>query len=87
MIRSPRRVREGNMPVKKVKDPVRSAAILKVSFELAGNTKSPEFRAIYEGVLRDFGLTDAQVSAYVEAHRQELELAARGKNVGSDPQA
>ena len=75
------------MPVKKVKDPLRSAAVLKVSFDLAGNTKSPEFRAIYEGVLRDFGLTDAQVSAYAALHREELEVAARGKNVGSDPQA
>lgn len=72
------------MPVKKVKDPLRSAAILRVSFELAGNTASPEFRAIYEGVLRDFGLRDEQVSRYVAAHRPELEQAARGKNVGGD---
>jgi hypothetical protein len=63
---------------KATKDPLRSAAILKVSFRLAGNEKHPQFRAVYDGVLRDFNLTDAQVEAFIQAHEAELEQAARG---------
>jgi hypothetical protein len=70
------------MPVKKVKDPLRSAAILKLSFQLAGNDKHPQFVAIYEGVLRDFSLDDADVDAYLAEHRPELEVAARGSMKG-----
>jgi hypothetical protein len=70
------------MPVKKVKDPLRSAAILKVSFQLAHQLEHPQFRAIYDGVLRDYGLTDAEVETYVVQHRAELEQAARGKAGG-----
>ncbi len=68
------------MPVKRVKDPLRSAAILKVSFALANNLEHPQFRAIYDGVLRDFKLSDEAVTAYIDAHRVELEQAARGKS-------
>lgn len=70
------------MPVKKGKDPLRSAAILKVSFTLANNIGHPQFRAIYDGVLRDFQLTDEAVDAYIAAHRPALEQAARGKAGG-----
>ncbi len=72
------------MPVKKGKDPLRSAAILKVSFALAHNLEHPQFRAIYDGVLRDFGLSDAAVEAYIVAHRPALEQAARGKASDDD---
>jgi hypothetical protein len=71
------------MPMKKAKDPLRSAALVKLSFELAGNAEHPQFRAIYEGVLRDLKLTEDQVDAYLTAHRTELEPLARGKR-GTD---
>lgn len=69
------------MPVKKAKDPLRQAAILKLSLQLAGNT-APQFRAMYDGVVRDFGLSDADVDRYIDAHRDELVKTARGHNMG-----
>jgi len=33
--------------------------------------------ALYEGILRDLGVTDAQVEAYLSAHADEVEEAIR----------
>jgi hypothetical protein len=54
------------------------AAVLKVSFALRGALDSPAFLAIYPGVLRDLELTDADVDAFVEQHKEAVERAARG---------
>ncbi|MBS2029903.1 MAG: hypothetical protein JST54_18525 [Deltaproteobacteria bacterium] len=70
------------MPVKKAKDPLRSAAILKVSLKLSGD--SPQYLALYQGVLRDTGVKEADVDAYIEKHRAELEQAARGRDFDGD---
>lgn len=70
------------MPVKKAKDPVRSAAILKVSLQLSGN--SPTYKALYQGILRDYGLTEEAVNAYIAQNRGELEEAARGHDFDGD---
>ena len=58
---------------------LRGAAVLKLSFVLRGNAESPAFRSIYPGILRDLEVTDAQVEAFIAAHRPELEKAARGE--------
>ena len=55
------------------------AAVLKTSFRLRESLDSPAFKGIYPGVLRDLGLTDADVDAFVEANRDEVEKAARGQ--------
>ena len=70
------------MPVKKAKDPLRSAAILKVSFQLSGRT--PQYQALYEGVLRDYGVTEAAVNEYIAKNRAALEEAARGHDFDGD---
>lgn len=70
------------MPVKKAKDPVRSAAILKVSLQLSGN--SPTYLALYQGVLRDYGVDEKAVDAYIARNRAELEQAARGHDFDGD---
>ena len=70
------------MPVKKAKDPLRSEAILKVSLKLSGN--APHYLALYQGVLRDSGLQEADVDAYIEKHRAELEQSARGRDFDGD---
>lgn len=62
------------------KDPLYGAAVLKVSFELRKDENVEGFRFVYEGVLRDLGVTDEEVDAYLEEHRDAVEAAARGKN-------
>jgi len=56
------------------------AAVLRRSFELRGAEQAQSFRAVYEGVLRDLGLTDDAVAAYLAAHRAEVDEAiGRGR--------
>ena len=61
-------------------DPLDGAALLKLTFLLQGRQDHPNFRVVYRGVLRDLGLTDAQVERHLEQHRERLRavLAARG---------
>lgn len=52
-----------------------AAAVLKRSFELRGDEHREGFRFVYEGVLRDLGLDDAEVDAYLEDHAAEVDAA------------
>ena len=61
------------------KDPLFGAAALKVSFGMRGDENAEGFRFVYEGVLRDLGLTDDEVEAYLEKNRERVVAAARGK--------
>jgi len=61
------------------RDPRFGAAVLKVSFRMRGDEASEAFQRVYEGVLRDLGITDEEVEAYLAAHREEVEQAARGQ--------
>ena len=63
----------------KKRDPLFGAAVLKVSFRMRGDEAGEGFRRVYEGVLRDLGLTDEEVEAYLASHRDEVEAAARGQ--------
>jgi hypothetical protein len=63
---------------KSLKDKLWGAAVLKQSFLFRGGPDSPAFKAIYPGVLRDLGLEDADVEAYLAEHREAVEKAARG---------
>ncbi|MGC3999753.1 MAG: hypothetical protein QM767_20830 [Anaeromyxobacter sp.] len=58
-----------------------SAAVLRRSFELQDGEYREGFRFVYEGVLRDLGLEQDEVEAYLAAHRAEIEAAIgrRGK--------
>ena len=49
--------------------------MLRRSFELRGEEYAEGFRFVYEGVLRDLGLDDDDVVAYLAAHRDEVERA------------
>ncbi len=64
------------------KDPLFSAAVLKLSFRLANNEKSPGYKFVYEGVLRDLKLEDAAVERYLEENYEKVLKAARGKERG-----
>jgi hypothetical protein len=66
------------MAKKTAKEQLFGAAVLKVSFRLRGSEDSPAFKGIYPGVLRDLGLEDAEVEAFIKANREAVEKAARG---------
>jgi hypothetical protein len=55
------------------RDPLFGAAVLKLSFLIKGIADQPGFRVVYFGTLKELGLTNGQVDAYIEAHRVELE--------------
>jgi len=63
----------------KKKNPLFGAAVLKRSFQLRGEEAGPGFQFVYEGVLRDLGVTDEDVERYLADHRSEIEDAVRGK--------
>ncbi len=52
-----------------------SAAVLRASFQLQDGEYRQGFEFVYEGVLRDLGLEEAEVEAYLEKHRAEIEAA------------
>jgi hypothetical protein len=52
-----------------------AAAVLRRSFELRGEEYAAGFRFVYEGVLRDMGLEDEAVIAYLAARREDVEKA------------
>jgi hypothetical protein len=51
------------------------AAVLRRSFELRGTEQQRAYRAVYEGVLRDLGLSDEEVVAYLAEHGARVEAA------------
>jgi len=61
------------------KDPVFGAAVLKLLFRERHEEQSPQYHDIYEGVLRDLGLTDEQVEKYLEANLAAVKEAVRAR--------
>jgi hypothetical protein len=53
------------------------AAVLRRSFELRAQGPEQAFRTVYQGVLRDLGLTDDEVVAFLsaEGNRERVEAA------------
>ena len=49
-----------------------SAAVLKVSMVQKGLGDAPGFRVVYMGTIKDLGVTDDEVNAYIEGHYQEI---------------
>ena len=71
--------------VKSFRDKLWGAAVLKLSFTLRGAADSPAFKGIYPGVLRDLGVEDEQVEAFIDENREAVEKAARGSTAGDAP--
>ncbi len=64
------------MPRPKTKEErLRSAAVLRRSFELRGDEHREQFLFVYSGVLRDLALAPAEVDAYIATHRERVEAA------------
>lgn len=56
------------------------AAVLRRSLELRGDEHRTALQPVYDGVLRDLGLSDDEVSAYLAEHRARVDEAiGRGK--------
>ena len=55
------------------RDPLFGAAVLKLAMAKQGMSSAPGFRSIYAGTLRDLGVTDSEVEAYISEHRERLE--------------
>ncbi|MFT3913392.1 MAG: hypothetical protein QM704_04635 [Anaeromyxobacteraceae bacterium] len=62
-----------------------SAAVLRRSFELQEKQYEAGFKFVYDGVLRDLELTDAEVAAFLAAHREEVERAIGRKGTQPAP--
>jgi hypothetical protein len=68
-------------------DPLDAAALLKLTFLLQGKQDHPNFRVVYRGVLKDLGLTDAQVERHLEQHRERLRAVLVARGVVREPDA
>ena len=71
---------------KGLKDKLFGAAVLKTSFRLRGDERSPAFQYVYPGVLRDLELDDEAVERYIEENREAVEKAARGHGGPEEPE-
>ena len=60
------------------KDPLFSAAVLKLSTAQKGLADTPGFRVVYAGVIRELQVTDAEVEAYIADNRERLLAHIRG---------
>jgi hypothetical protein len=67
----------GEKKTKPRRNPLLGAAVLKALLEQRASENRAQAQALYDGVLRDLGLTDAAVQAYLEEHVAEVEDAIR----------
>ncbi len=67
----------GEQKTKLRRNPLLGAAVLKALLEQRRSENRAQAQALYDGVLRDLGLTDAEVQAYLEEHVAEVEEAIR----------
>jgi hypothetical protein len=54
---------------------LRSAAIVKMKYQMLSGTIDKGFETVYRGVLSDLGLTEEEVESYIESHAEELKQA------------
>lgn len=64
--------------LKKLKDKLFPAAVVKMGFRLSGRENTPAFQWVYPGLLRDLQLEDEVVEEYIAEHRHALEVTVRG---------
>ena len=66
----------GSVPDKSRRNPLLGAAVLKALL-LRRQGEATQATALYEGVLRDLGLRDADVDEFLRTHVDEVERAIR----------
>ena len=63
-------------PKKKTKsDRLKSAAIVKLKYQMLAGSLDTGFQTVFEGVLQDLKLTEEEVDRYIEEHTEELKRA------------
>ncbi|HXN83978.1 MAG TPA: hypothetical protein VN883_15970 [Myxococcales bacterium] len=67
----------GEKKTKARRNPLLGAAVLRALLDQRASENRAQAQALYDGVLRDLGLTDAAVQAYLEEHVAEVEDAIR----------
>lgn len=70
--------------VKTKEEKLFAAAVLRRSFELRGEEHGDAFKVVYQGVLRDLGLEDAEVLAHLRENADAVE-AAIGRRGSAGP--
>jgi len=65
-------------PEKRRRNPLLGAAVLKALLQRRAGEERAKTSTLYEGILRDLGVTDAQVEKYLVEHAEEVEEAIRG---------
>jgi len=66
------------LPEKKRRNPLLGAAVLKALLQRRAGDDRKKTTSLYEGILRDLGVTDEQVEKYLSEHAEEVEEAIRG---------
>ena len=54
---------------------LKSAAIVRLKYQMLSGTMDKGFKTVYQGVLSDLGLTEEEVEKYIEGHTEELKKA------------
>jgi hypothetical protein len=63
-------------PKKKTKsDRLRSAAIVKLKYQMLAGSVDTGFQTVFAGVLKDLNLTEEEVDRYIEENAKELKQA------------
>ena len=65
-------------PGKTRRNPLLGAAVLKALLRRRRGDDLAKAKALYQGILRDLGLTDEQVERYLVEHGHDVEEAIRG---------
>ena len=65
-------------PEKRRRNPLLGAAVLKALLQRRAGDDRKKTASLYEGILRDLGVTDEQVEKYLSEHAEEVEEAIRG---------
>ncbi|HKC60061.1 MAG TPA: hypothetical protein VKB92_08245 [Myxococcales bacterium] len=63
---------------KRRRNPLLGAAVVKALLQRRAGDDQKKTISLYEGILRDLGLTDEQVEKYLVEHAEEVEEAIRG---------
>lgn len=65
---------------KSKRDRLRSAAIVKLKYQMLAGSVDAGFQTVFEGVLKDLSLTEEEVDRYIKDHAEELKQACLVKS-------
>jgi hypothetical protein len=51
---------------------LRSAAIVKMKYQMVTGKMDEGFRTVFKGVLKDLSLTESEVDGYIDQNKEEL---------------